>query len=97
MRARRGENHGVYGMGSYVGARPSVSEINAANGGKRTAPTANVFTTVAARAGMAAQDHRASVARAAGREQRGEMAVTCPDCGCELDVAVPAHATRCPR
>ena len=44
-----------------------------------------------------AQDHRASVAQAYRREDRGETVPRCPgrDCGCELDTPVVAHSPRC--
>lgn len=45
--------------------------------------------------GYQAQDHRASLAHAARREQAGDTVERCNDCRCELDVAVVAHAPRC--
>lgn len=46
--------------------------------------------------GRAAQDYRASVARAL-RRQRVEQVVTCEECGTELDVAHPVHDRKCSR
>lgn len=47
--------------------------------------------------GYAAQDHRASVARAARRRDAGETVQACSWCKCEEDVPEVAHALDCKR
>lgn len=46
--------------------------------------------------GFQAQDHRASLARAWSRIDRGETVERCGSCGTETDVVVPAHGVGCP-
>ena len=46
--------------------------------------------------GYAAQDHRASVARAWRRRDAGETVEVCAGCETEVDVDQPVHSSRCP-
>lgn len=41
-------------------------------------------------------DYRSSVANVARREDRGDTAGTCRECGCETDIAPAPHSPKCP-
>ena len=79
------------GMGNYLVVIPPPSD-----GKKRNERTVLTWREEEFARGLVAQKNRASLARAAKREQAGERVPRCPEpCGCELDVTLVAHAVRC--